>query len=84
MTPRLMTQQEMDVYIGLVHELMGTDVGRSMALMLSHCQQKNLALGNVRTIASRMRTSFVHDAAGHLLRYCEQGGVVPSILRGEQ
>lgn len=44
-----------------------------------------LALENVRQLASRMqRRDPGSEDAGHLLRFCAEVGVVPSILRSEE
>lgn len=53
---------------------------------LAEVERKRLALENVKALAKRMRHKGDIENAGHLLRFCEQGGQpesVMDILRGE-
>ena len=43
-------------------------------------ERKRLALENVKALAKRMRHKGDADNAGHLLRFCEQGGQPESVL----
>ena len=49
-------------------------------LLTAEVERKRLALENVKALAKRMRHKGDADNAGHLLRFCEQGGQPESVL----